>query len=68
LLLLLLSLLAAPMLPVHADDAGSREKAYQERAEAERDTRTRFRRLEVASLVLILVAGGGAIIWAIRRK
>ncbi len=67
-LLLLFSLLAAPSLPVHADDAGSQAKAYQERSTAEKETRTRFRRLEVASIVLILLAGGGAIIWAIRRK
>jgi hypothetical protein len=67
-LLLILSLLAAPSLPVHADDAGNRAAAYQERAEAEKDTRTRFRRLEVASLVFILLAGGAAIIWAVRRK
>ncbi|HBX43768.1 MAG TPA: hypothetical protein DEH27_08300 [Deltaproteobacteria bacterium] len=68
LLLLLLSLMAAPSLPVHADNVGGGATAYKERAAAEKDTRSRFRRLEVASLVLILVAGGGAIIWAIRRK
>jgi len=68
LLLLLLSLVAAPSLPVHADNVEGGATAYKERAAAEKDTRSRFRRLEVASLVLILVAGGGAIIWAIRRK
>ena len=67
-LLLLLSLLSAPSLPVHADDVGRGATAYKERAAAEKHTRSRFRRLEVASLVLILVAGGGAIIWAIRRR
>lgn len=67
-LLLLLCLLTAPSLPVRAEDAGSRATAYQERAAAEKDTRSLFRRLEVASLVLILLAGGAAIIWAIRRK
>jgi hypothetical protein len=55
---------------VAAADQGSRRGAavYEERAAAERHARSRFRRLEVLSLVLILLAGGGAILWAIRRK
>lgn len=55
---------------VEAADHSSRRGSavYEERAAAERHARSRFRRLEVASLVLILLAGGAAILWAIRRK
>jgi hypothetical protein len=31
-------------------------------------SRSRYRDLEVASLVVILVAGGAAILWAVRRR
>lgn len=41
---------------------------YRERATAEKATRSRYRNLEVASLVLILLVGGGVIIWAVRKK
>jgi len=41
---------------------------YQERATAEKATRSRYRDLEVASLVLIVLVGGGAILWAARKK
>jgi hypothetical protein len=41
---------------------------YEDRAIAERMSRSRYRDLEVASLVVILVAGGAAILWAVRRK
>lgn len=41
---------------------------YRERATAEKATRSRYRNLEVASLVLILLVGGGAIFWAVRKK
>ena len=68
LLLLLLSLMTAPPLPVRADDSAGGVGSYEERATAEQSTRSLFRRLEVASLVLILVAGGAAILWAVRRK
>jgi hypothetical protein len=67
-LLLFLSLMAAPPLPVRADNVIGRARAYEERAAAEKSTRSRFRRLEVASLVLILAAGGAAIFWVVRRK
>jgi hypothetical protein len=67
-LLLFLSLMTAPPLPVRANNVIGKAKAYEERKEAEKTTRSRFRRLEVASLVLILAAGGAAIFWVVRRK
>lgn len=42
--------------------------SYEQRAAAEKASRSRYRDLEVASLVLILVGGGAAIIWALKRK
>jgi hypothetical protein len=41
---------------------------YEDRATAEKRSRSRYRDLEVASLVVILVAGGAAIFWAVRRR
>jgi hypothetical protein len=41
---------------------------YEDRATAEKMSRSRYRDLEVASLVVILVAGGAAIFWAVRRR
>ncbi len=41
---------------------------YEDRATAEKMSRSRYRNLEVASLVVILVAGGAAILWAVRRR
>ena len=41
---------------------------YEDRAIAEQLSRSRYRDLEVASLVVILVAGGAAILWAVRRR
>jgi hypothetical protein len=67
-LLLFLSLMTAPPLPVRADNVIGKAGAYEERTAAEKSTRSRFRRLEVASLVLILAAGGAAIFWVVRRK
>lgn len=40
----------------------------EQRRAVEKASRSRYRDLEVASLVVILVAGGGAIWWALRRK
>lgn len=68
LLFLFLSLMTVPPIPVHADNVAAGARAYEERAAAEKTTRSRFRRLEVASLVLILAAGGAAIFWTVRRK
>ncbi len=67
-LLLILSLASAPGLPVRADNVALGAGTYEKRADAEKSTRSRFRRLEVVSLVLILAAGGAAIFWAVRRK
>lgn len=67
-LLLFLSLMTAPAVPVRADNVIGKAGAYEERAAAEKSTRSRFRRLEVASLVLILAAGGAAVFWVVRRK
>lgn len=41
---------------------------FEERQAAEKTSRSRYRTLEVASLVLIVVTGGAAILWAVRRK
>jgi formate hydrogenlyase subunit 3/multisubunit Na+/H+ antiporter MnhD subunit len=41
---------------------------YERRAAEEKMSRSRYRDLEVASLVVILVAGGAAILWAVRRR
>ncbi len=68
LLFFCLSLLTVPPFPVSANNVAGGSKTYQERAAAEQHTRSRFRRLEWASLVLILAAGGAAIFWAGRRK
>ncbi|HEU5359911.1 MAG TPA: hypothetical protein VFU42_02010 [Candidatus Deferrimicrobiaceae bacterium] len=67
-LLLVLSLATGPALPVLADNAGEGTTAFKERAAAEKSARSRFRRLEITSLVLILVAGGAVILWTVRRK
>jgi hypothetical protein len=67
-LLFFLSLMTAPRITVCADNVAGGGNSYEERAAAEQSTRTLFRRLEVASLVLILVAGGGVILWAVRRR
>lgn len=66
-LFLLFALAAAPS-PSARPDVARTAKAYAERATAEHSARTRFRRLEIASLVLILIAGGAAILWTVRRK
>lgn len=41
---------------------------FEERQAAEKTSRSRYRDLEVASLVLIVAVGGGAILWAVRRR
>jgi hypothetical protein len=61
-------LLMAPPFPAHAKNDAKGAIAYQERAAAEQNSRSRYRRLEWASLVLILAAGGVAIYWAVRRR
>lgn len=66
-LLLCLSVSFPQNLPGAPDNA-PRAATYEERTAAEKTTRSRYRRLEVASLVLIIVVGGAAILWAVRKK
>jgi hypothetical protein len=65
-LLLALCLLFSP--PCLALSDNVKAGTYEDRATAEKMSRSRYRDLEVASLVVILVAGGAAILWAVRRK
>ena len=65
-LLLALFLLVFP--PVSSATDNAKPGSFEERAAAEKMSRSRYRGLEVASLVVILVAGGGAIYWAVRRR
>jgi len=65
---LLLALCLLCSLPYHAAEDSGKEGTYEDRATAERMSRSRYRNLEVASLVVILVAGGAAILWAVRRR
>ena len=50
------------------NSAANSPSTYEMRQVAEKTSRSRYRVLEIASLVLILGAGGAAILWAIRRK
>ena len=52
--------------PDNARRGGS--TTFEERSAAEKMSRSRYRDLEVASLVLIVIVGGAAILWAIRKK
>jgi hypothetical protein len=66
---LLLSALLFLALPAMASDndtvpAGT----FEQRAAVEKASRSRYRDLEVASLLLILVGGGAAIWWTFKRK
>jgi len=69
-LLLALCLLFSPLFALPSSAATDNGKAgtYEDRATAEKMSRSRYRDLEVASLVVILVAGGAAILWAVRRR
>lgn len=51
-----------------AGNTATDARSFEQRATAEQTSRSRFRRLEVASLVLILICGGAVTLWAIRRK
>jgi len=55
-------------LPSSAATDNGKAGTYEVRATAEKMSRSRYRDLEVASLVVILVAGGAAILWAVRRR
>lgn len=63
-----LALWGASPEPGRADNVSRGTATFEERAAAEKMSRSRYRDLEVASLVLILIVGGGAILWAVRRK
>ena len=65
---LLLALCLLLSLPSPAATDNGKAGSYEDRATAEKMSRSRYRNLEVASLVVILVAGGAAILWAIRRR
>jgi len=52
----------------HAATDNGKTGTYEDRATAEKMSRSRYRNLEVASLVVILVGGGAAILWAVRRR
>jgi hypothetical protein len=65
---LLLALCLLFSLPSSADTDNGKVATYEDRATAEKMSRSRYRDLEVASLVVILVAGGAAILWAVRRR
>lgn len=65
---LLLALCLLISLPSYAATDNGKEGTYEDRATAEKMSRSRYRDLEVASLVVILVAGGAAILWAVRRR
>lgn len=67
-LLLCLAISSPPILLGAPDNAPRGAATYEERTAAEKMTRSRYRRLEVASLVLIVVVGGAAILWTIRKK
>jgi hypothetical protein len=65
---LLLALCLLFSLPSSAATDNVKAGTYEDRATAEKMSRSRYRDLEVASLVVILVAGGAAILWAVRRR
>lgn len=65
---LLLSLLLLLSLPSPVVSDNGKSATYENRASVEKMSRSRYRDLEVASLVIILVAGGAAILWAVRRR
>jgi len=64
---LLLALFLLFFSPVSAATDNAKSGSFEERAAVEKMSRSRYRDLEVASLVVILVAGGAAIYWAVRR-
>ena len=63
-----LALSLLPSSPIVAATDNTKAGTFEERAAAERMSRSRYRNLEVASLVVILAGGGGAIYWAISRR
>ncbi len=68
--ILLFLLLALPCLPPPSARGADNVPpgTFEQRAAAEKESRSRYRDLEVASLIFILVAGGSIVFWAVRRK
>ena len=66
--ILFLSLPVFPVLPAEAAADNTAAGTFEERAAAERMSRSRYRNLEVASILVIVAVGGGAIFWAISRR
>ena len=64
--ILALVLMFAPPSFAATNNAG--EATFEDRAAAEKMSRSRYRKLEVASLVIIFAAGAGAAYWAMRRR
>jgi hypothetical protein len=65
------ALLAALLLfapPAFAGTDNGAGMTFEDRAAAEKMSRSRYRKLEVASLVIIFAAGAGAAYWAMRRR
>ena len=63
------TLWSPPNLQGMADNAPrGTTSSFEERQAAEKTSRSRYRDLEIVSLVLILAVGGAAILWAVRRK
>ena len=67
-ILLCLALAAPPAVAESPNHPRGGASTYEERAAAEKMSRSRYRDLEVASLVLIVIVGGAAILWAVRKK
>ena len=54
--------------PSFAATGNGGEMTFEDRAAAEKASRSRYRKLEIASLVIIFVVGAGAVYWAMRRR
>ena len=64
----ILALLLLFVSPSHAATDNGGETTFEDRAAAEKLSRSRYRKLEVASLIIIFAAGAGAVYWAMRRR
>ena len=66
--LLLLLPCPQPASAAATDNVPAEPGTFEQRAATERASRSRYRNLEVGSLVIILAAGGGILFWALRRR
>ena len=64
----ILALLLLFVSPSFASTDNGGEATFEDRAAAEKVSRSRYRKLEVASLIIIFAAGAGAVYWAVRRR